>query len=58
MIKTNYNTNKLNKKNQNNNNFNMYFTHKIAQKEIKLFLKNIFNQDKNKAYRRDNYYNS
>ena len=32
------------------------FVNKINQKEIKSFLKNIFNQDKNKAYRRDNYY--
>ena len=30
------------------------FVNKIDKKEIKLFLKNIFNQDKNKAIRRDN----
>ena len=32
------------------------FVNKIDRKEIKLFLKNIFNQDKAKAYRRNNYY--
>ena len=34
------------------------FVDKIFKKEIKSFLKNIFNQDKNKCYRTDdNYYN-
>ena len=34
-----------------------YFIDKIYNNEIKFFLKNIFKQDKNKAYRRDdNYY--
>ena len=38
--------------------FDDNFVNKIDVKEIKSFLKNIFNQDKNKAYRRDdNYYN-
>ena len=32
------------------------FQNKIDKKELKMFLKNIFNQDKNKAYRRDNSY--
>ena len=31
------------------------FINKIDRKEIKSFLKNIFNQNKSKAYRRDNY---
>ena len=31
-----------------------YFVDKIDNKELKDFFKNIFNQDKNKAYRRDN----
>ena len=36
---------------------NEYFIDKIYNNEIKFFLKNIFKQDKNKAYRRDdNYY--
>ena len=32
------------------------FLNKIDKKEIKLFLKNIFRQDKTKAYRRDNHF--
>ena len=32
------------------------FVDKIDENEIKSFLKNIFNQDKQKAFRRDNYY--
>ena len=32
------------------------FKNKIEDKEVKTFFKNIFNQDKNKAYRRDNSY--
>ena len=32
------------------------FKNKIDGNEIKLFLKNIFNQDKKKSYRRDNNY--
>ena len=34
------------------------FINKIDRIEIKSFLKNIFNQDKNKAFRRDNNYYS
>ena len=32
------------------------FIDKIDRKEIKLFMKNIFSQDKNKAFRTDDYY--
>ena len=32
------------------------FVNKIDKKELKLFLKNIFRQDKEKAYRRDNHF--